>query len=436
MRLSCHFIWRRLSFDSFLDLGNSDPLQKNLQIKHWIDLAVMSAVRRVGFWSEGLYHFNPIEGFQSTDATSKSGCRKWILVVGRRHYFETVKEYPIAHLKDLKSVLKNEPWRFPYPGLQQHKIERLSENSHRVTFWIIKQEVLESLKKLPMFILPESVCAAAQAQGSLCVFDRLGEAIYITESKDGLLSSAGWQESFLLTAGLPSSGGEGRDYVLRRFEGLDCSNAILGGVLPAIKSSPLTFLSGFDRKTLTGFPWKGVMRTSVLLCVVYALVTSVYLVRASSWVEYQIEKKRPLAESSLSVRQEIEGYRARLGHAETILGNAHPMWVAWDLLIDLRATGVILRAVNSKPPDVTFYLTAPKATDVMTWLSEDDRVESVDVVVAVEDFNGMQRFALKVTPVENILTGDIEKATALELGALGGQGASSDDQQAGQQDGG
>jgi hypothetical protein len=74
-----------------------------------------------------------------------------------------------------------------------------------------------------------------------------------------------------------------------------------------------------------------------------------------------------------------------------------PLWVAWDILMDLTEMGVVIRAVNSSPPEVTFYLTAERATNVLSWLSEDPRVASVEVTLPVRKVNEGEQFAVAVT---------------------------------------
>ena len=103
----------------------------------------------------------------------------------------------------------------------------------------------------------------------------------------------------------------------------------------------------------------------------------------------------------MSIRDEISRYQKRVADTEAIFADVYPMWVAWDLAIDLRATGAQLRAVNSQPPHVTFFITAERATEVLTWFSEDARVSAAEFAIPVADVRGREQFAIKVTIKES-----------------------------------
>ena len=363
----------------------------------WADSASKRIAQRIGFWSGGLYELQRGRALDAREAPASKDVRKWVLVVGRSHYFETVRDYPIANFNDLKKILKNEPWRFPYTGTLLQRIVRISNDVHRVTSWVVKTGVIESFVKKPFLVVPESACLEHLTQRSTVQLARLGKVLFAAQSPDGVISSLGNRDAFFRAAGLPELSDDSSDRDMLTFAGADAVDALIQGVTEAIRSAPLAFFIGIDYDKLKLYAWKPALKTSLLLCLGYFLATSIYLLAATGMVGYQLEGKRAKAESALLVRDEVAGYRRRLADGEAVTDNIYPMWVAWDLMIDLRATGAELRAVNSQPPEVTFYITAERATEVLAWFGEDPRVSAAEFAVAVADFNGREQFAVRVT---------------------------------------
>ena len=102
------------------------------------------------------------------------------------------------------------------------------------------------------------------------------------------------------------------------------------------------------------------------------------------------------AQSSLEARKLIGNYRREVEVFNQLVGDLPPLWIAWDVLLDLYGQDVSFRAINSSSNAVTYYLTAPKATDVLSWLMQDLRVAAAEFAVPVRENRGMEEFAIKV----------------------------------------
>ena len=99
----------------------------------------------------------------------------------------------------------------------------------------------------------------------------------------------------------------------------------------------------------------------------------------------------------MQLRAEVSRLHKQVDNFNKISEGIHPMWIAWDVLIDLEGIGASFRAINSSPPAVTFYLTAPRATDILSWLSEDSRVLEAQFSLPVRKIDGSEQFAVEVT---------------------------------------
>ena len=365
--------------------------------KNLIDSAMRLVLKRVGFWSGRLYDVAGQGGSRVEDLAVSNTPDKWVVIVGRDCYFESVKDYPIGRLADVKDVLKNEPWRFPYKGLLQYKIERLSEQSHRVTSWVIKQEVLDGMHRRPLWVIPESACVTRLAMSSIVVLNRLDLTVYVSMTAGGLISSLGQAQPFFMKVGADPGSHEGADVKTVDVSGADAVHAMVVGILDNLKSHPAIFFYGLSKATLAAYPWRsaGVIFASITLS--YLLLTSLYLAMASGWVDRQSASNRDRAEASAAIRRDIGEQRQKASEMAAILAQRAPLWVAWDILMDLTEMGTVIRAVNSRPPEVTFFLTAERATDVLSWLSEDPRVAFAEVTFPVRKVNEGEQFAVAVT---------------------------------------
>jgi hypothetical protein len=365
--------------------------------KKWTDYILSFILKRAGFWSNGLYDFPSDEKRAELVSTDAAAPGKWLLVVGRGHYLETSKDYPIGHLGDLKKLLKNEPWRFPYQGILLNRIERLNGQSHRVTSWVIKHEVLDSLSDKPLWVMPESACIEGLADKSAVVVERLGEKVYVAVTPDGLLSSLGQEKSFLRRLGPAANTDESGNKTISRLSGSAAIETILLGVIGSLKRFPFRFYVGFDKERLKSYPWVGSLKFSAVACLTYFAITSVYLLSASGWVDYRLSESAVEAESAMQLRAEVSRFQKRVDGFSKISEGIHPMWVAWDVLLDLQGVGASFRAVNSSAPAVTYYLTAQRATDILSWLSNDPRVLEAEFALPVRKIDGSEQFAVEVT---------------------------------------
>jgi len=366
-------------------------------LKRWIDNILSFILKRVGYWSSGLYDFSLDQNRAELIDAGSGPARKWIIVVGRGFYFETSRDYPIGHLGDLKKLLANEPWRFPHEGLLLSRIDRLNDQCHRVTSWVIKQEVLDSLGKRPLWVLPESACIEGMADESVVVLERLGKKLYVAVSPDGLFSSLGQEGSFLSRLGLAGNTFDAGDAVVSRLYGTAAIETILLGTIESLKRFPFRFYIGLDKDILKSYGLGRSLKLTAAIFLAYLSITSVFLMLANGWVDHRLSASASEAESAMRLRTDVSRFHDQVNDFNQIAEGIYPMWIAWDVLLDLERIGVSFRAVNSSPPSVTYYLTAPRATDILNWLSQDSRILEAEFALPVRKIDGSEQFAIEVT---------------------------------------
>ena len=366
----------------------------------------MLCLDRVGFWSGGMYDFSVSGETTKLTANASLGGHKWLVVVGRAHYFESVKDYPVGSIRDLKRVISNEAWRFPFKGLHFYKVLRVSDASHRVTSWIIKSEIFDSLTKKPLFLIPETACFDLSNADAVFCYERLGEVVYVSDTPTGIKSSLGQKESFFRELGsqdIPTGAGPPRAL------SSEVPSMVLAGAFGAIVRVPLNFFVGLGATNLPSYPWRRAMTLSGLLFATYMAVASLYLWAGNVWVERKLVMQRERAELSLSLRSDIASYRSKLESAHVVLDGIFPLWVTWDVFIDLTRQGVNFRGVNATGADVTFIADAKKASDVLGGLSEDERVESAEFVMPIRKVMDIEQFVLRASFVAGTTVSEKDK---------------------------
>jgi len=370
---------------------------------------------RIGFWSGRLYDLILTENSAELVESARISRKKWIVVLGRDAYLEVDKEYPVGRASDLKKIVAAEPWRFPYKGPRFNKITRLSDSSHRVTSWILKPGLIEALDYRPLWVLPESVCFDDLERAEVLEVNRLGQTVYLANTADGFLSSLGHKKVFLRKIGIGSKLSPIATIVQVSEESAVAMMVV--GIMRSLKTAPLRFFLGFDLVTLTMFPWKRAAQVAAATGVAYLTLTSGYLFLANNWVDSRLEAGRDSADHIIGVRNDIASSLARASKISSILSNVDPMWVAWEVFLDLKDMDVRFRAINSNGPEVTFYVSAAKATDVLSMLGNHPRVSSVELANPVRQVGYEQQFSVRaIFNSDEAVTGQSELKSSLVIG--------------------
>jgi len=370
-------------------------------------------IKYVSFWSKGFYPF--VRGAH-LHAQKTSATRSWIVVVGRQHYFESVTDYPVGDLGDVKKILKNRPRTSPFSGQPFDQIERLTAQSHRVTTWVVKDQVMASLQPRPLLVIPETACINALQPQQPQLLSRLEHTLVVAKTSDGLISNvyqadlsngsaAVSRDNFFASVGLSE------DASWQRNDDKNTHDQLLKGLGTILKTSPLNFVLPFKSPVGIVYPWKGALKLLGGLLVIYLLLTSAYLVGATAWIDHRIEQLRVQSEPVLELRQQVTQLQAKYSAMKTLVSGVKPMWLAWDLALDLADRDVTLRAVNKESDGVIFFLSASKASEVMRFLSQDPRVVSADYAFPVTQRDSQQQFAVKVVFVTQKMVSTAESGS-------------------------
>tara|TARA_B110000046_G_scaffold128866_1_gene135351 strand:+ start:114 stop:1352 length:1239 start_codon:yes stop_codon:yes gene_type:complete len=374
-------------------------MQLNQKINSLGEKLLQLLLLRVGFWADQSYDLSADQGASAPMLKASLGQDKWIQIIGREHYYESVVEYPIGNLRDLKKALKIEPWSFPYEGVRFVQIDRVSTQSHRVTNWVVKRDVLEHQKFRPMIMVPETACLQAPAASGPMAVSRLGKTVLVINTDNGLLSGIEphteddsavrfWRTRLLSLSGLA------QDSSVDLVSEANVGTQLIQGLWRVIKMSPLTFLLPLETSGRGSYPWSKVVKMTLLAAALYLPFSSLYILMSDAWVDYKLVGARSESMVSLELRKDIKSMQAEVNDVAAVFSRVPPLWVTWDVVMDLLDKDVTIRRIDSIDGLVTITATAPKATDILSYLSNDLRVAEVKYTQPVRQSGQLQSFAI------------------------------------------
>tara|TARA_B110000008_G_scaffold69437_1_gene70316 strand:- start:369 stop:1607 length:1239 start_codon:yes stop_codon:yes gene_type:complete len=376
-------------------------MQLTQKINNVVEKVRRLLLSRVGFWAGQTYGLSPGDNPDQLTIHAQAANRKWVLIVGRDHYYESITEYPIGNLRDLKKALKIEPWSFPYEGVRLVQITRISPQSHRVTNWVVKAEVLEHQKSRPVFMVPETACFQALASSGPLTISRLGKTVLVISTDNGLMSGIEsesnddsvltfWRTQLLSLSGLP------HDSAVSPVSETNFAPQLIKGLLRIIKQSPMAFFVPLERSTRSSYPWQKALKMALLAGFAYLSFSSLYVVMTDAWIDHRLSAARTDSAAALELRKDIRFMQAEVNEVATIFSEVAPLWVTWDVVTDLLNKGVTVSRINSIDGSVTITASAAKASEVLSYLSNDARVSEVKYAQPIRQAGQLQSFAIAV----------------------------------------
>ena len=354
---------------------------------------------QVGFWAGQTYDLLPVDNRDQLTLKAHSSKSKWVLIVGREHYYESVTEYPIGSLRDLKKALKIEPWSFPYEGVRFVQITRTTPQSHRVTNWVVKADVMDHQERRPLLMVPETACLQALAASGPVSISRLGKTVLIISADDGIASGIelesrndsalnSWRTQLLSLSGQP------HDCPVSPVEETDFASKLANGLMGVIKRSPLDFFVPLERAVRGSYPWRKASKMALLAGIAYLSLSSLYLVMTDAWVEHQLSAIQADSNAVQELRKDVRFMQAEVNEVAGVFSEVAPLWVTWDVVTDLLKNGVAVSRINSIDGSVTITAKAPKASEILSDLTNDARVAEVEYAQPIRQAGNLPSFAV------------------------------------------
>jgi hypothetical protein len=313
-----------------------------------------------------------------------------VAVLGREHYIERRRRYPIHSKRDLEAVLRQELAQAPPT---QTLIGEPDQEKREVTFFELRPGVLERVGRA-IWLVPESAALASTLpRGRVASIERDGYRYFLSaagasQPAGGTVATA---ELFALAAGLDSGEEplslERADLVARLPEGLRS--------LPADAWLRLRQPSAGRRAPLE---WRRVATVAGLALAAYLALASGYLMLTRESREARLEELGPEVDSLLTAQREVDLLAARRAGLGEVLASRADTYGLWRIVGLAWANGARLSAIELEDFELTLRGSAPAATDVLAALDQSPGVEAARFSAPVRSGKGgLEDFAITLT---------------------------------------
>jgi hypothetical protein len=359
-----------------------------------------------GYFSKKLYSLKHTddESFELKTISANENPNLYWLILGREHYFETSKDYPIANKRDLKKALKFEDNSSPFQGETLRYIERINESSHRVTFWVIDPDVFIHLSFRPWLVIPESHVIANGLKGrfTLATVDCIDKSLFIAETGLGVFSGVKSQrintvEHFALSTGSPLN----HDNLARLHFKPTQFCALLHQGMQALT---LEHLSGFilakKRTDWQSYPWKQAGVIVVATFSLYMVLTSLWLVYNEYQLEQQLTEQAFDVDRAFLLQKQYKNQKRLQNILTEPLKTQIPYWNIWPIILESIDSGASITAIHYKNEKIIMHGSTKqtiKATDILAKLSDNKNIKSPSFSKPVRNYRGREQFAISFT---------------------------------------
>jgi len=312
-----------------------------------------------------------------------------VVVVGREHYVERRKSYPLRSWRDLDRVLAQELAGTP-PTLTV--IGPVADERREVTFFELSPTVLGRFGRT-LWIVPESLALSTTLPAQcVAIVKRAGLTYFLASSGVSQIAGGAVRTAalFAMAAGLdpdqePLELSQG-DINSRLLQGLRRLGAAVWPRLlrPGFRLDP-------------GLAWRPLGTLAAAGLVAYLLLGSAYLSLAESLRERELKSLGPEVATLLESQRRVEQL-AREQHAMTkVLGDRRPSYPLWRVAAHAWQKGASIAGLALVDGRLTLRGDAPSATDVLGALGADPGVAAARFGAPVRQLGGREQFVITLT---------------------------------------
>lgn len=279
-----------------------------------------------------------------------------VVLLGREHYIERRRTYPIASRRDLDGVLKQELAGAP-PTLTL--IAPVRDDKREVTYFELKPGVLERAGRC-VWLVPESLALAQTLpRGSVASVERHGLRYFVAANRmsqvaAGAVTSA---QFFALAAGLDVSG-----YVDVGADGL--RDRLLAGLRRVPADVWWRFHVPALRPRLQ-VDWRPLLAAAAVAGIAYLAIASAYLTITQQARERELAGLGGQVEELLDAQRDVDRMLAEQKGLAALLAERRPSYRIWHVVSVAWSKGATLRTVELKDTTLTLRGNAKVATDVL-----------------------------------------------------------------------
>lgn len=283
-----------------------------------------------------------------------------VTVLGREHYVERRRQYPIVSRRDLERVLRQELEGRP-PTLTM--VAPVRDDRREVTFFELESEVLSRAGPC-LWLVPESVALAATLpEASIATVSRRGFTYFlaangVSQPSGGSLTSA---EVFALAAGL-----DARETIELGGDGL---RARLVGGLGRLPSGAWLSLRSPSTRPRFEIDWQPIALIAGVGLVAYLALASAYLTVTRGAREKELAGLGGEVEKLLAAQRDVDRMLAEQAGLAAVVADRRDTYRLWQPVAVAWSKGANIDAIQLQDAKLVLRGSAPVATDVLAALS-------------------------------------------------------------------
>lgn len=313
-----------------------------------------------------------------------------LVIVGREHYQESRKHFPVFQSSELDKIIKN---LMDTPSL--YFPDSKDDSGTWVRIWSLSKTASELIKDKICLWLPESLLLESAVSQSCKIATRDGQQLYFAENGGVFVSSLAKglyinPEYFLMATGMamdtPVSAMNEKEYLADlqgHWSGLGWSRWI-----------QVLRQQGYLTKLSKMASWKSILVGSAASLLVLLLAKAGYV----HWQSYYLDEQ--LAATNIKPVMQLKKLAQEKSELITALGSAShgggDVERAWQLMASLMEANVQVLRVNASGAKIEIRLQAKQATEALQLISELPFVKSAEFSTSVMESLGNKRFTIAV----------------------------------------
>lgn len=314
-----------------------------------------------------------------------------VAIVGREHYVERRRKYPIHSRRDLDAVLAQELAHAP---VTLTLIGEPEQDKREVAFFELRPDAMSKVGRA-IWLLPESaVLARSLTTTRVASVDRDGFRYFLaangtSQPAGGIVDSV---DVFALATGLDAGGSALR---------LDRALA-LERLKAGMRALPLPAWLRLRRPSAERrlpIAWRPLAITLAAGMLAYLALASGYLWWARESREAKLEKLGSEVESLLAAQRQVDVLASQRQGLAALLGNKVDTYRIWQVASVVWASGATLNSIELKDRELTLRGSAPVATEVLAAVDRTPGVEGASFSAPVRGKGGTEDFVISLTLV-------------------------------------